>query len=52
VCDGEQVIRVFCRKKQTTIVIRKNYITTLDDKGPEARRVQRRGIASIETLRA
>src|SRR5262249_47471947 len=49
-CDGQQVIGVFCRKEQATIVIRKSHITTFDDKGPEARRVQRRGIASIETL--
>src|SRR4029453_2981373 len=52
VCDRKQVIGVLCKDKQATIVIRKSHITAFDDKIPEARRVQCRGIASVEPLRA
>ena len=45
VCDRKQVIGVLCKDKQATIVIRKSHITAFDDKIPEARGVQCRGIA-------
>ena len=43
---------MLCKDKQATIVIGKNHIIAFDDKIPEARRVQCRGIASVEPLRA
>ena len=52
VCRRKQVIGVLCKDKQATIVIGKNHIIAFDDKIPKARRVQRRGIANVESLRA
>jgi hypothetical protein len=52
VCHRKQAIDVLCKDKQATIVICKSHITAFDDKIPEARRVQCRGIASVEPLRA
>src|SRR5262245_65805736 len=50
-CHRKQVIGMSCKNKQATIVISENHITAFDDKIPETRRVQCRGIASVEPLR-
>src|SRR5262245_5320754 len=51
-CDRKQLIGVLGKDKQATIVIRKSHIMAFDDEVPEARGVQCRGIAGVETLRA
>src|ERR1041384_1113712 len=50
--DGKQVISVFCRDKQATVVISKSHIAVFDDEIAETRRMQCQRIASVQTLRA
>src|ERR1044072_9539553 len=50
--DGKQVVSVFCRDKQATVVISKSHIAVFDDEIAETRRMQCQRIASVQTLRA
>ena len=47
-CGRKQVTNVLCKDKQATIVICKGYITAFHEKIPEPRRMQCRGIPSVE----